>query len=70
MSPREAFLSADFSHPFEVERMRPENSSWKPHRMTLAPNGPGNLVTDVKVVLGFYGDIARVEMFYRPPHPF
>jgi hypothetical protein len=69
-SPREAFLSADFSQPFEVERLPPDNPSWKPHRLTLLPNGLGNLLWDIKVVLGFYGDIARVEMFYRPPHPF
>lgn len=69
-SPREAFLSANFDKPFDIERLPPANSSWKPHRLTLLPNGLGNLLWDIKVVLGFYGDIARVEMFYRPPHPF
>jgi hypothetical protein len=69
-SPRDAFLSADFNQPFEVERLPPANPSWKPYRLTLLPNGLGNLLWDVEVVLGFYGDIARVEMVYRPPHPF
>lgn len=70
VSPLETFLSADFDGPLTIERLPPANSSWKPHRLTLLPDGSGGLVWDVEVVLGFYGDIARVEIFRRPPHPF
>ncbi|WGM32772.1 hypothetical protein [Brevundimonas sp. NIBR11] len=70
MSPREAFLAADFSHPFQITRPRIDNPLWKPHQLILAPDGPGNLLADVEVVLGFYGDLDRVKIYYRPPHPF
>ena len=69
-SPRDAFLAADFRQPFSVERLPPANSSWKPYRLILTPNGVGNLLWEVEVVLGFYGQIEKVEMLYRLPHPF
>jgi hypothetical protein len=69
-SPRDAFLNARFDEPFSIVRQPPANPSWKPYRLTLTPNGVGNNVWDVEVVLGFNGQIERVEMFYRPPHPF
>lgn len=69
-SPRDAFLAADFRQPFSVERLPPANSSWKPYRLILTPNGVGNLLWEVEVVLGFSGQIEKVEMLYRPPHPF
>lgn len=69
-SPRDAFLAVDFTDPFGVERLPPLNSNRNPYRLTLLPNGPGNLLWDVEVVLDGAGAIARVEMLYRPPHPF
>ena len=70
-SPREAFLNADFSRPFEVRRVEePDNPLWKRHKVTLIPNGLGNLMWDVEVVMGVNDNIERVEMFYRPPPPF
>ena len=69
-SPRDAFLAADFTKPFSVERLPPDNSSWKPFRLILMPNGTGSTLWEVEVVLGFYEQIERVEMYYRPPHPF
>ncbi|MFC5344781.1 hypothetical protein ACETK8_01455 [Brevundimonas staleyi] len=70
LTPREAFLAADFSRPFQITRPRIDNPLWKPHQVILAPDGPGNLLADVEVVLGFYGDLERVRIYYRPPHPF
>lgn len=70
-SPREAFLNADFSRPFSVERVEePENRLWKRHEVVLTPNGTGQLLWNVEVVLGFYDSIERVEMYYSPPPPF
>ena len=68
--PREAFLNASFDQPFSVRKLPPENQSWNPYRIELLPNGTGQLMWDVEVILGFYGEISRVEMYYRPPLPF
>ena len=70
ISPREAFLSADFSQPFSFEQLHSDSSLWVPYRLILTPNGVGNLLWDVEVVLGSRGRIERIEMLYRPPHPF
>jgi hypothetical protein len=69
-SPRDAFLNVSFDQPFSMERWPSDNPGWRPYRLTLTPNGVGNLLWDVYVVLGFNGQIERIEMFYRPPHPF
>lgn len=69
-APREAFLAADFSEPFSIERLSHCNSNWKPYRLILTPDGVGNLLWDVKVVLGSTGRIEKVQMLQRPPHPF
>tara|TARA_R110002167_G_scaffold9558_14_gene44225 strand:+ start:1376 stop:1990 length:615 start_codon:yes stop_codon:yes gene_type:complete len=69
-SPREAFLSVDFSHPFTVERVSPADSPRKTYRMAVLPNGVGALYWDVRVVPGFNGTLERVEMVYRAPAPF
>ncbi|WP_156796142.1 hypothetical protein [Brevundimonas subvibrioides] len=68
-APMETFLAADFTEPFSVQRFPEENASWKPYRLILTPNGLGQAVWQVEVVLGFYEQIERVEMFYRPPPP-
>lgn len=70
VSPRKAFLDMAFEKPANIERVNTGNPLWKPHRLEYWPMGPGQLVWDVEVVLGFNGNIERVEMFYRPPHPF
>ena len=70
-SPREAFLNADFSRPFSVERIEePNNPLWKRHEVVLTPNGTGQPLWEVEVVLGVNGNIERVEMFYTLPPPF
>lgn len=70
VSPRDAFLDISFARPFSIKKLPSDNPSWNPYRMEILPNGPGRIVCDVDVVLGFYGQIARVQMYYRPPHPF
>jgi hypothetical protein len=70
VSPRDAFLDISFAHPFSIKKLASDNASWKPYRLELLPNGPGQIVCDVEVVLGFYGQIERVQIYYRPPHPF
>lgn len=71
-SPRDAFLEADFDQPWSVERLPSPNPSWHPHRITILPDGPGAdaLSWEVEVVLGFYGDVQRIEMLYKPVPPF
>ena len=69
-SPRQAFLEADFDQPFDIERPPTNNSLWKAHALTLLPNGPGEPIWDVEVVLGVNEQIERIEMVYRRPVPF
>lgn len=69
-SPRDAFLNANFDQPSSMLRQPSDNPSWRPYRLTLTPNGIGNLLWYVEVVLGFNGQIERIEMFYQPPPPF
>lgn len=70
VSPREAFLQVPFKKVWNIERGRTDNSLWQPYRLSYAPNGLGQLYWDIEVVLGFYGDIERVLMIYKPPAPF
>lgn len=70
VSPRDAFLRLPLGKTFSVERKATDNKLWQPHRITILPDGPGKLLWDVEVVLGFYGNIERIEMIYRPPAPF
>lgn len=67
-SPRETFLSLDFDAPFSVENRSTGNRLWQPYRLELT--GDRSLVWQVEVVLGFYDNLERVEIFARPPHPF
>lgn len=69
-SPRDAFLAADFTTPFSVEGLQTDNPNWKPFCLILIPNRTGGTLWEIEVVLGFYEQIERVEMYYRPPHPF
>lgn len=69
-SPRDAFLNADFSHPFKVERRSPGQGIWKPYRITLTPDGLGTLLWEVTVMIGSNDQIERIEMLYQPPAPF
>jgi hypothetical protein len=70
LSPREAFLKADFERPFEIRKPASDNPLWVVHQITLLPEGPGRIVCDAEVVLGIHGQIERVTLYYRPPHPF
>jgi hypothetical protein len=69
-SPRAAFLGLPLDRVFSVERVRTDNRLWQPHRVVIAPDGPGRLIWDVEVVLGVTGNVERVQMIYRPPPPF
>ncbi len=69
-SPRDAFLGLPLARIFRVERKTTDNKLWQPYRIIVLPDGPGRLLWDVEVVLGFSGQIERIEMLYRPPAPF
>jgi hypothetical protein len=69
-SPRDAFLGLPLARIFSVERETTDNKLWQPYRIIVLPDGPGKLLWDVEVVLGFSGQIERIEMLYRPPAPF
>ena len=60
--------------PFEkarsIERVRTDNPLWQPYKLVVAPNGPGELIWEVEVVLDYYGEVQRVKMVYKPPAPF
>lgn len=69
VSPREAFLQLSFEGTASIERVPASNPLWQPFKLVITPNGPGQLMWDVEVVLGINGQVERVEMFYRPPPP-
>jgi hypothetical protein len=69
-SPRASFLGLPLDRVFSVERVPTDNRLWRPHRLVIAPDGPGRLIWDVEVVLGATGNVERVQMIYRPPPPF
>ena len=70
VSPREAFLRMPFESAVSIERVQTTNQLWQPYKLFFAPNGPGQSVWDVEVVLGFHGQVERVQMIYKPPAPF
>lgn len=70
VSPRQAFLDMPFEKARWFERISTGNPLWKPHKLAIQLGGPGSLVWEVEVVVGFYDNIERVEMFYQPPAPF
>ena len=70
VAPRDAFLRLPLAKIFSVERKATDNKLWQPYRIIVVPDGPGKLLWDVEVVLGFNGQIERIEMLYRPPAPF
>lgn len=69
MPPRRAFLDMAFERAVIIERVPTSNRLWQPYRLVIASNGPGQLIWDIEVVLGFGDDIERVTMIYRPPPP-
>jgi hypothetical protein len=73
VSPRETFLEMPFEHAFIIERVPTSNRLWRPHRITIRPQratGEDQLIWHVEVVLGFYDNVERVQMVYKPPAPF
>ena len=70
LSPREAFLKADFDRPFDIRKPASEKRLWVVHQITLLREGPGRILCDAEVVLGINGQMERVTLFYHPPHPF
>jgi hypothetical protein len=70
VAPRDAFLTVPFEEVWEIERLRTDTPLWRPYRLAYAPDGVGKLYWDVEVILGFSGNIERVQMVYKPPAPF
>ncbi len=76
LSPREVFTKMRFEEAEVIERVRTENRSWQPYKLSYASGsksiGPMGLVEfywDVEVVLGFTGRIERVQLTAKPPPP-
>ncbi len=70
VSPRDAFLQVQFGKVWEIQRGATDNRLWQPYKLAYSPNGLGQLYWDIEVVLGFYGNLERVLMVYKPPAPF
>ncbi|MGR4864060.1 hypothetical protein [Caulobacter sp. LARHSG274] len=70
LSPRDAFLDISFARPFSLKKLPADNANWMPYRIEILPDGPGRIVCDVDVILGFNGQIERVQLYYRQPDPF
>lgn len=69
-APRDALLGLPLTKIFSIERKAIDNKLWQPYRIIVLPDGPGKLLWDVEVVLGFNDRIERIELLYRPPAPF
>jgi hypothetical protein len=69
-SPRESFLALDWSDLRFVQRMETGSERRRGYRLSVMPDGLGQLYWDVRVTLEVSGAIERVEMFYGPPAPF
>jgi hypothetical protein len=70
VSPRTAFLSANFDRTWRVEHQDSGNPLWQPYRLSVISTKIGQLYWDIEVVIGANGQIERIAMFYRPPAPF
>ncbi len=68
IAPRDAFLALSFETPFSIENRSTGNRLWRPYRFEIV--GERSLVWQVDVVLGINGNLERVEILARPPHPF
>lgn len=69
-SPRASFLALDWNDLRFVERLDTGSERRKGYRLSVMPNGLGQLYWDVRVTLEVSGAVERVEMFYGPPAPF
>ncbi|QYU69204.1 hypothetical protein J4558_03405 [Leptolyngbya sp. 15MV] len=69
-SPRDSFLSLDWEDLRFVERLDTGSERRKGYRLSVMPDGLGQLYWDVRVTLEVSGAVERVEMFYGPPAPF
>ena len=70
VSPRSAFLRVPFKQVWDIKKVSTDNPLWQPYTLAYAPNGLRQLYWDIEVVLGFDGNIERVQMIYKPPAPF
>lgn len=68
IAPRDVFLALSFETPFSIENRSTGNRPWQPYRFEIT--GERSLVWQVDVVLGISGNLERVEILARPPHPF
>lgn len=69
-SPREAFLALSFDQPFSIRRTPTDNRLWNPYQLEILPDSPGRLYWKVTAVLGFTGELERVELFHTTPPPY
>ena len=70
VSPRDVFREMRFDEVFIIERGPTDNRLWQPYKLAFRPEGPGQTSWQLEVVLGFYGDLQRLEMVYKAPPPF
>jgi hypothetical protein len=68
IAPRDVFLALSFEDPFSIEYRSTGNRLWQPYRFEI--RGERALVWQVDVVLGINGNLERIEILARPPHPF
>jgi len=69
-SPRASFLALDWKDLRFVQRLDSGSERRKGYRLSVMPDGLGQLYWDVRVTLEASGAVERVEMFYGPPAPF
>lgn len=68
--PRDSFLTLEWRHLRFAELLETGNPYSRGYRLSVMPDGLGQLYWDVRVVLTADGGIGRVEMLYGPPAPF
>lgn len=69
VTPRNAFLKLPLDKIVEIKRGSTDNRLWQPYRLAYAPKGSGRFYWDIEVVLGFNGNIERIQMLYKPRAP-
>lgn len=70
VTPRRAFLSLRFDQIFDIEHLPKGDTGWQQYKLTVTPNGLGQLMWFVEVYVSVNGNIERVEMVYKKPPAF
>jgi hypothetical protein len=58
-----------FAQAFIIERKKTDNRLWQPYELSFAPRGTAQTSWHVELVLGFSGELQRVQLFFGPPPP-